>query len=124
MRFECEHNPETEIVAPWFVSVSYAESSGNKINSLIFEGSSCESDPKCEPKISDISTSNGNDYVIFNAPRSLINDSTITSICNRLKITDNVAVMIVPSFIKVEGKILLNFVYHALQHTKIESPIN
>ena len=38
MRFEREHNPETEIVASWFVSVSRSESSGNKVHSLVLEG--------------------------------------------------------------------------------------
>ena len=103
MRFERKHNPETEIVASWFVSVSRSESSGNKVHSLVLEGFSSESDPKYEPEISDASTSNGNDYVIFNAPQSLIIDSKITSIFDRIKITDNVATMIMPLFIKVYG---------------------
>ena len=103
MRFERKHNPETEIVASWFVSVSRSESSGNKVHSFIFEAFSSESDPKYEPEISDASTSNGNDYVIFNAPQSLIIDSKITSIFDRIKITDNVATMIMQLFIKVYG---------------------
>ena len=109
MRFERKHNPETEIVASWFVSVSRSESSGNKIHSLIFEGFSSESNPKYEPEISDTSTSNGNEYVIFNAPQSLIIDSKITSIFDRIKITDNVATMIMPLFIKVYGGDLVKF---------------
>ena len=101
IRIECEHDLETEIVAPF--SVSHAESSNNKENSHISEGSCGLLVFEYEPEISRASTLNYKDYIISNSPRNLINDSRITSICNRLKTIGNAATMIVSSFIRTCG---------------------
>ena len=43
------------------------------------------------------------DYVILHAPKNLINNSEVAMVCDRLKLSDNAATMILSTFIKVCG---------------------
>ena len=76
-----------------------------------------------ESETSGAGTSNNSGCVLLNAPLNLINDPKMTSISDRFKITDNAATIIMSLFIKAEG-ILINFDYHLLEHTEIESLID
>ena len=91
-----------------FFSVSHAESSSDEENSHISEESCNKSVFEYELETSGASTSNYSDYVALNAPRNLMNNPLLTSICDRLKITDN-ALMIMSSFIKACGGDLYKF---------------
>ena len=44
-----------------------------------------------------------NDYVILHAPKNLINNSEFAMVCDRLKLSDNAATMILSTFIKACG---------------------
>ena len=54
---------------------------------------------ECE---TDVSTSKS-DYVILHAPKNLINNCEVVIICDRLKLSDNAATMILSTFIKACG---------------------
>ena len=54
---------------------------------------------ECE---TDVPTSKS-DYVILHAPKNLINNSEVAIICDRLKLSDNDATMILSTFIKACG---------------------
>ena len=52
---------------------------------------------ECE---TDVPTSKS-DYVILHAPKNLMNNSKVTMVCDRLKLSDNAATMILSTFIKL-----------------------
>ena len=54
---------------------------------------------ECE---TDVPTSKS-DYVILHAPKNLINNSEVAMVCDRLKLSDNAATMILSTFIKACG---------------------
>ena len=51
----------------------------------------------------DVPTSKS-DYVILHAPKNLINNSEVAMVCDRLKLSDNAATMILSTFIKACGR--------------------
>ena len=57
---------------------------------------------ECE---TDVLTSKS-DYVILHAPKNLINNSEVAMVCDRLKLSDNAATMILSPFIKACGGVI------------------
>ena len=80
-----------------------------QLPSTSFDISCSSSSEKCHSESAgefecetDVPTSKS-DFVILHAPKNLINNSEVAMVCDRLKLSDNAATMILSTFIKACG---------------------